>query len=142
MAYSTKVKDKVFRLRTIQKFSIKKIANMLGISQATISIWVKPYPLDQKLLHYRMRKAAKKTATRARTKKAKRIIAKSDLYNTVMKHGLDPHEIGKVAEAAVALRLVSRGYEIYASVFDGQKLDLIVQDKHKKLKKIRMKTAR
>lgn len=39
--------------------------------------------------------------------------------------GLHPNQRGQISEAAIALRLIRRGFEVYTPAFDGHKLDLV-----------------
>ncbi len=47
-------------------------------------------------------------------------------YHATVLQNLTSQQRGRIAEAAVLIRLVLHGYEVYTSVFDGDKVDCLV----------------
>jgi len=66
----------------------------------------------------------------------------ADIHRTVRAHNLSHSQIGKVAEAAVALRLLAWGFNVFGSIYDGDRTDWIVEvPSTGKVWKIQVKTA-
>lgn len=57
-------------------------------------------------------------------------------------HNLTPRQIGDLAEVAVLLRLVSRGFSVFRGVFEGSSTDWTVRHGRGPLLTIQVKTAK
>ena len=120
--HNEKVKKKAIRLRTEKKMSLKAIAEKLGVAKSTISVWLRDYPLSKKELRRRREAGGRNSRGGGR---APRVFVKSPLHKLAAKK-LTYSQRAKIAEAAVLLRLLVRGYEVYGSLFDGDKFDWVV----------------
>jgi len=86
-----------------------------------LSAWLKPYLLTEEECSLRQ------AATKRYTPLKKDHGEVSKLFQAVPGRELSRLQKGKLAEAAVALRLVVHGFEVYVSTFDGDKPDWVVR---------------
>ena len=129
--------QEVVRLRVENRMSHREIAAETGASRSSVSTWLRPYPLTEDELSLR-----RSTAKRYTPPKKDRGEA-SKFYLAVNAAELTRQEKAKIAEAAVAFRLVLHGFAVFASPFDGDKADWIVQVPNtRKIHKIQVRWAR
>ena len=134
MPHSKQIVDEAVRLRVEEQLGLEALSNRLGVAQSTLSRWLKEYPLDDGVVRVRMQDNGK------RLKKFRGDEA--DIHRTVRAHNLNPSQVGKVAEAAIALRLLTWGFNVFGSVFDGDRTDWLVEvPATGKVWKIQVKTA-
>lgn len=114
------LKAEALRLRVEERLSLREIAAITGAAKGSLSIWLQPYPLTDE-------------EKKARSKTAKRYVAPKKSHGEESKHhqaivlkNLTNQQRGRIAEAAVLFRLVLHGFDIYTSVFDGDKVDCLV----------------
>jgi transcriptional regulator with XRE-family HTH domain len=122
MAYAKKeLSQEAIRLRVEERLSLREIAEVTGASKGSLSGWLKPYPLTEE-----ERSLRQKTANRyVPLKKDRGEVSK--FFQAIQGRELSRLQKAKIAEAAVALRLVVHGFEVYGSMFDGDKPDWVVQ---------------
>ena len=125
------------RLRVEQRLSLREIAEKTGAAKSSLSAWLRPYPLTEE-----ERRQRQKTAKRYIPPKKDRGEA-SKFYLAVSERQLSRQEKAKIAEAAVAFRLVLHGFTVYASPFDGDKADWVVEvPDTRKIHRIQVRWAR
>lgn len=115
------LRQKAVRLRVDQELSLKDIASELGIAKSTASLWLRNYPLNEKLV--RERKVASGRKSVGRNKKPR---GKKSKYAKMTNGVLNRADKARIAEAAVLFRVSLHRWEAYHSVFDGEKFDLVV----------------
>ena len=131
------MKQEAIRLRVEERLAFGELLKMTGASRSSLSIWLKPYPLTEEELRTR-----RKTARRYVTPRKDRGEV-SKFYQAVEGQELSRHRKGKIAEAAVLLRLTLQDFTVYASPFDGDKADWVVQVAETgKIHKIQVRWAR
>lgn len=113
--------QETIRLRVEQRLSLREIAVQTGAAKGSLSAWLKPYPLTED-----ERRIRQKTAKRYVPPRKERGEA-SKLFQATTGRQLSRLQKSKIAEAAVALRMVVQGFEVYGSMFDGDKPDWVVQ---------------
>lgn len=103
-----------------------EIQKALGGSKGTLSSWLKPYPLSDEELRTRKVLNAKLSGQKYRHRRPS--TAPSKWHDLAEAHSLSGDQRGKVAEAAIVLRLVTRGWCPSRPVFEGSKSDIIVEN--------------
>lgn len=122
MAYPKReMSREAIRLRVEERLSLREIAEVTGAAKGSLSGWLKPYPLTEE-----ERKLRQKTANRYISPKKDRGEA-SKFFRSVQGRELSRLQKAKIAEAAIALRLVVHGFEVYGSMFDGDKPDWVIR---------------
>jgi len=128
----TELKNEAIRLRTEERASFREIQNITGVSKGTLSIWLANYPLTLEELK-----------TRRRRKPYKDRGLESKFYSTVKNKELTRLQKGKIAEAAIIFRLVLNGFNVYNSIFDGDKYDCLVEiPETKRIVKLQIRWAK
>lgn len=105
------------RLRLEERLSYKQITARTGIGPGSLSQWLKPYPLTQEEMNS---KKIGRTWKKYRGEESK-------YHNTCNPKDFTRSQKNKIAEAAVLFRLVLHGFEVFGSVFDGDKTDWLVR---------------
>ena len=117
----TEQKKEAVRLRIEERLGISAIKERTGLAQGTLSVLLRDYPLTEQEIRERnverlkRVRQASKTRQEARRPKPNHLAAK-----------LSPQQKARVSEAAAVFHLLLRGAEIYSSLFDGSKYDLLV----------------
>jgi transposase-like protein len=119
-------KEQAIKLRVENKLSIKAINKRLDVPKSTLSYWLKPHPLSKKEMRDRMSKAGKKYG-RIPIERGE----ESSLHKLLDGRTPKSAEKAKIAESAVLLRLFIKGWEVYGSIFEGDKFDWVVNTKEK-----------
>ncbi len=115
------IRVQAIQLRQRERLSVMAVSQRLGVSKATVSGWLKPYPLDPEEIHSR------KVLTGLRQGRCPRATEpESSLHQMLGGREPDPVAKARIAEAAILLRVVLMGWDVYGSVFDGSKFDWIV----------------
>jgi hypothetical protein len=116
------------RLRVKERKSLGEIQSLLSVAKSTLSLWLRPYPLSHDEMKRRL-VANAKSRKGTRTSRTLMLQPKvySDLYQVVKEYRLKRYQIAQVAETAIMLRLLARGYSVYGSVFDGDRADWLVE---------------
>lgn len=127
--------EKMIRLRVEDRRSIREIQEITGVSKGSISHYLKDHPLSDH------EKKAKHTFFGNQHGKKPDLGGESHLHSKVLVKDLNAQQKGKVAEAAVFLRLMCRGHSVFSSAFDGDKYDWLVDVKGRILK-IQVKKTR
>ena len=115
------LKAEAIRLRVEERLSLREIAIITGAAKGSLSLWLKQHRLTEE-------------ERKARSKAAKRYIAtkkdhgeESRHNKTVVWQNLSNQRKGRIAEGAILFRLALHGFDIYTSVFDGDKADCLVR---------------
>lgn len=108
------------RLRVEERMSLREIHAHTGVSKGTLSRWLKDFPLTVD------EKAQRRAPFRYRTPKKDRGTA-STLYTMAQGQALSRLQKAKIAEAATMLRMCIHGFNVFGSVFDGDKTDWLVE---------------
>jgi len=128
------IKNNCLLLRKEKRLSIKSIQRETGIPKSTLQGWLKEFPLtiDEKRKRYA---EAGRRAKKPRGEKSK--------YWSMLSKDVSSAQRGKVSEAAILFRLSLLGMNVFSSVFDGDKIDYIVEvPNSKRLIKIQVKTVK
>lgn len=115
------VREEALRLRVEGRLSISKVCQRLGVSRGTVSGWLKTHPLEVREIRNRMVSSGLLRGSHFREP-----VPESRLHQLL--GGREPDRVskGRIAEAAVLLRVLLRGWGVYSSTFDGAKFDWIV----------------
>jgi len=133
----TDLAQKAIRLRIEERLSLREIAEVIGASKGALSVWLKPYPLTAEERLQRQKLARRFIPP----KKDRGEISK--FFQVTLGRTLSRQEKAKIAEAAVAFRLVLHGFTVYASPFDGDKADWVVEvPETRKIHTIQVRWAR
>jgi len=124
------------RLRQEERKSLKEIADVLGVSTGSVSLWVREYPLTEFELTERQKHNPRRTGQK------KPRGEESKFYLAVKGKELTRQQKMKIAEAAILFRLVLHGFIVYGSLFDGDKTDWLVESGDGKAVRIQVKWAR
>ncbi len=115
------LKAEAIRLRVKERLSLREIAAITGAAKGSLSVWLRPHQLTDE---------EKKT----RSKTAKRYVTPKKSHGEESKHyrvaawpKFTNRQRGRIAEAAILFRLVLHGFDVYTSVFDGDKVDCLVR---------------
>lgn len=115
------LKAEAIRLRVEERLSLREIAIITGAAKGSLSLWLKQHRLTEE-------------EKKARSKAAKRYIApkkdhgeESRHNKTVVWQNLSNQRKGRIAEGAILFRLALQGFDVYTSVFDGDKTDCLVR---------------
>lgn len=128
------------QLRLDKRMSLKSIANKLGVSKGSVSIWVRDIPLTEEEKQTRYVENGKRTKDRLKNTE---VVPSSKFIGWIKCQELTSNQKGKIAEAAVVLRLSILKFDVYKSVFDGEKLDIVTQAPNDtQLKKIQVRWCR
>lgn len=136
MTHSKETRLEAIRLRTDERMSLREICRALPVSKATLSGWLRPYPLTDSEVAERR--------SRTRPRKEKEGVKESETYKVAVQAGMADFttlQKSRISESAVLFRLALNGWSPYASMFDGEKYDWVV-DIGQRLVKLQVKTAR
>lgn len=134
--YKTQERELARQMRITHRMSVKSIAKELNVSKGSVSVWLRDIPLteEEKRDRYHAGGFAK---TKESTQKPSKFV---DWVNC---QEFTSNQKGKIAEAAVMLRLAILQFDVYKSVFDGEKLDIVAQKPNDtQLKKIQVRWCR
>lgn len=138
MAHSKQVIEEAIRLRVQEQLGLDSISERLGVAKGTLSRWLKEYPLNEDVVHTRMQENGKASAGRLKKYRGD----ESEVYRIVRSHDLNSGQIAKVAEAAVAFRLLTWGFNVFGSSYDGDRTDWLVEvPSTRKVWKVQVKTV-
>lgn len=113
------------QLRLDNRMSVKAISKALNVSTGSVSVWLRDIPLTAEEKHSRYVANGQKTKERP---KLSEIEPSSKFHNWVETDSLTNNQKGKIAESATILRLSILQFDIYKSVFDGEKIDIVAQN--------------
>ena len=119
MKAKPQLKAEAVRLRVEERMSLREIHNTTGASKGSLSVWLKPYPLIQS----EKIKRTKHPFTRPRKSRGEQ----SKFHSMIAPETLTKLQKAKIAESAVLFRLVLLGFIPFGSVFDGDKVDWMVE---------------
>jgi transposase-like protein len=127
MRWSVAIKERVMAARRAKKSSLDELCLQFPqVPRTTLAYWVRLAPLEKQELRARAGANAKKSAAKHRKfKKEDRVFALE-----LRRSGGGQYtraEKGRIAEAAVLLRLAILGVPIYGSPFDGDAHDWVVR---------------
>ena len=130
------LKAEAIRLRVEQRMSLREIAEATGAAKGSLSLWLQPYPLTEEEI-----RARSKLANRYATPK-KSHGEESKYYQAIVFQNLTNQQRGRIAEAAALFRLALHGFDVYKSVFDGDKVDCLVNvPEREKILKLQVRTV-
>lgn len=132
-AAKTELRDECVRMRIEDRLSLRDIQNRTGASKGSLSTWLRHIPLTKEEM------ASRKVAPPIPKKKNRG--EESEIHQIVRDSHLNGVQVAKVSETAVMLRMLARGFNVFGSVFDGEKADWIVETSSGKMVKIQVKTA-
>jgi len=117
------VRDEVLRQRCIRlrvegRLSLREIADATGAAKGSLSAWLRPYPLTEAEVRARR--------SRVRYVQPKKDRGEVSKYWSEAVAGFTRAQKGKIAELAVGFRLAAQGFEIYRTMFSGDKTDWLV----------------
>ena len=108
------------RLRTLEKLNYNKIHARTGVSKATLSAWLRDYPLPEA-----ERVASLKRFPPISPKKDRGIASELGVFMAARDYS--PLQVARISETAVMLRLLLHGFAVFGSSFDGDVADWVVQ---------------
>lgn len=123
------LKAQCIKLRLEQRLSIKEIHKITQASTSSLSLWLKSYPLtaEELALRQKLRDRSGKGINGGRPENDWwRAKQESSLHKLIGADNLTAERKGKIAEAAIRLRLLVIGLDTFNPCFEGQKVDCIV----------------
>ena len=118
---SAELKEEAIRLRLEERLGIDEIKQRTGLSIGTLSMLLRKYPLSPEEVKEKMsRSALRSNPVRKYSTEQSKFAAMVD------GESLSTERKGQLAEAAVAYRLALLGYEVWRSVFEGNRVDFLV----------------
>ena len=130
-----KIKEAI-RLRTEEGMSLNVIAVKVGISKASASKILKPYPWSEE-----ERRASRKAHIRKNPNPKRRNRGEPSFIFTLKSDDATSGQVGAASEYAVMMRLALMGYEVYKGLHDGGLADMVVTNKKGKVIKLQVKTC-
>lgn len=118
--HPAELRTEAMRLRREERMPLKAIARRLALPVATVGTWLRGHPLTEE-----ERRKQYPVLNRYRTPK-KNLGDASALSVMASSTVLSQRQKGAAAEAAVLLRLTLLGHSVYASPFDGDRVDWLV----------------
>ena len=121
MSTGTDLRSECVRLRVDERLSYTEIHKRTGVPKGTLSGWLQDHPIDPSTVVFNR-------ASRPRTLREERFPSQSP-FVAFMKplDALTRQEKGRIAEAAVLLRLSLLGLIPSKPVFDGERSDWLVE---------------
>jgi hypothetical protein len=123
------MKAEAVRLRVEERKSFPEILRVVKVSKGTLSLWLREHPLASSDLATRRRKNGQKFAQAGAAFWAKYqapSLSESPISKRAVENGLGTNQLGKLAEAAVLLRLVLQNFQVFGGTFDGECSDWVV----------------
>lgn len=114
------------RLRLEDRLSNTQISRRLGVAKSTVAVWLRDMPLKSEEIAKKLGEGGRTSAPVRSSRSYRRTVPASPLaclagdtarYTTA--------QLGKIAEAACALRLCVLGAEIFSPVFAGDRVDFV-----------------
>lgn len=119
------------RLRIEKRMSLNEIEAATGVAKSNLSVWLREHPLTAEEVRARRVDPPKKGRG-----------AESALHVAVRGRTLTRQQKGRIAEAAVLLRLVLHGFSPMSSPFDGDRVDYLVEvPESRRILKLQVKWA-
>lgn len=118
-AAKTEAHQEAIRLRVEERLSGNDITQRLGVSRGSVSAWLRDYPLTDEEQQQLLTKGDKTGALKDAGESSK-------YWKLTQNTEFDTRQKAKVSEAAVLFRLALFKLNPYNSIFDGDKLDLVV----------------
>ena len=115
------VKLEAIRLRVEERLGIDEIKRRTRLSKGTLSKLLRALPLEEEEIRTRTSHAARRTNALRRYKPDG-----SKFAQLVDGAEISTERKGRIAEAAVWLRLVLLGYDVRRSLFEGSRVDCLV----------------
>jgi len=117
------LKSKAIELRVYGRKSFGEISDELGVSKGTLSSWLKSYPLSESELATRYN--SRKSASEGPSDNTLLVMGTESKFH--LEHqDLSPHQMGRLAEAAILFRLTLHGFRVFRAVADGDRTDFVV----------------
>ena len=126
------LKERAIRLRRDERMSLDEIQRILKCSKSNLSLWLRPYPLTREELKQRRRSNLPEPKKKDRGEESK-------LHASLKGRELTRAEKGRIAEAAVRLRLAVCGFDVLRPMQEDHKADFAVYDGDRRLYHIQVK---
>lgn len=110
------------RLRVEERLGLAAIAEKLKVSKGTVSLWLRKFPLTEIELKERFSKNG-----RDGNKRKKFRGEKSKAFLVIEGKEISRQQKGEIAESAVLFRLALHGFNVFKSIFDGEKIDWLIE---------------
>lgn len=120
----TTVKEEAIRLRTKDRRSLREISQVLGVSKSCLSAWLRPFPLSDEEMRVRKVRPNLRQLWEMHRKERP---SESVLHKSLGQRQMTPAQKGKIAEAAILLRLLLHEFNVHGPVFDGDRVDWIAE---------------
>jgi hypothetical protein len=114
------------RLRVEERKSLPEIQTLVPVSKGTLSLWLRGHPLTTEEVSTRLSRAAQVENTRRSAERIARAKPNSKFFEMAGPN-LTSEQKGRIAEAAVLLRLVLNGFTPLRPVFEGHRTDWFVE---------------
>ena len=134
-------KAEAIRLRVEERLSYDEILARVSVSRGSLSLWLKPWPLTAGETAERRHRNAPSPSYSPHRRKDRG--EESDLSKLVRGLGVPQTTAwkGRVAEAAILLRLVVRGFEPLRAVFEGDSVDWFVRVSSSRIVRLQVRWA-
>jgi len=134
-------REEAIRLRIEGRKSNQEISKILKCPKTTVHYWLKKLPLTKEELSQMSSERIKRLHKEGKIKSHKKDRGtESKFFGIVKDEKLTRARKAKIAEAAILFRLVLHGFDVYSSIFDGDRIDFIINYKGR-IKKIQVKSV-
>jgi len=142
MRHPSSLKSEALRLRTVEHKSLTEILKIIPVAKSTLSLWLRDHPLPPDEVVSR-RKASRGAYVKSTARVWENLTPSegSNLHRLAQLNNLTSIQKGALAETAILLRLVVRGYQVFDSAFDGSRADWVVSKDQGPLLKLQVKMA-
>ena len=107
--------------------SLIEIAKLVPVTKGSLSLWLRPYPLTLEERRVRMLAGQRVACSHAAQVNKKPRGEPSKHWETVSGQVLRRDQSMAISEAAILFRLALHGFNTLAPVFDGAKMDWLVE---------------
>ena len=136
------LREECIRLRQEQRLSYKDIHEITGASKGSLSLWLRDWPLTAEEIKERCSRNGRASAGRQWSKARLTEGRPALLPGLVNPVAFSTEQKGRIAEAAVVLRLAALNLECYRGVFDKSSIDFIVFSKYGNAAKVQVRWGR
>jgi len=136
MKKHTEKRELALKMRN-EGVSLTDICNKLRLGKTTVYYWIKDIKINYDKSEVSRKSWKQRRVNEELTKVLKPI---NPLYNEKLYASFAASQRGNISAAAIFYRLCAFGFSVFSPVFDGERVDVVVESPSKKLIKIQIKS--